>query len=347
MIINNDYTLELKNYSSVNFDLLRKFMGKTILITGAAGLIGTYLVDLLCSSNQIQENKINIIAVDRNDAEMKSRFGHISDPYFRYVVADIAVDTLVDADVDFMIHAASNTSPIDYANKPLDTIRCNVQGTDKLLQYAVKNKVKRFLFCSSVEAYGAASADVDRFSEAYSGFVDSNTLRAAYPSSKRLAETMCNAYNHEYGIDFCIARIGRIFGPTVIRDDAKAPTQFIMNAVNGEDILLKSDGMQLYSYGYVGDCAVAMLLILACGQCGEAYNISSEDLRLRDFAECCALNAGKELLFHEQNSLEKRGYSNITKAILNTEKLEALGFKPLLSVREAIDKTISYMKELY
>lgn len=348
MLFIKNYKTELENYVKQNKDLLCSFSNKSFFITGAAGLIGSYIVDLLITANELFSTDITVFAADIDSKLLNERF---PDNYtaVKKFVFDVNCDAIPVEYADYVIHAASNTSPTDYATKPIATMRTNIIGTDRLLAHFSKKEICRFMFCSSVEAYGQNNGDVDEFCEDYSGYVDCNTLRAGYPSAKRASESLCNAYAEEFkAFDFVIARIGRIYGPTVIIGDSKAPTQFIMNAVRGENIVLKSAGTQEFSYGYVGDCATAMLYILAKGKNGEAYNIADPNSRvlLRDFAQSCALAGNTTLIAGTPTAAEKAGYSKITKAVMNTDKLLSLGWRADYNVENGVLRTVNYLKEL-
>ena len=350
MFSNNcNYQNELADYLIEN-KALNELKNSTVLITGAAGLIGTYIVDLIMKKNTVDNANIHIICMDINEKEMNDRFSeYFNKPEFSSVIHDV-INPLPDdfPKVDYIIHAASNTSPMDYANYPVETISANSIGTYYLLEYAKRVNAKRFLFCSSVEIYGQNRGDVDMFTEDYSGYIDCNTTRAAYPAGKRASEAMCASFNKQYGVDYVIARIGRFYGPTVINGDTKAPTQFIMNALNGEDIILKSDGTQLFSWGYVGDCATGILHMLVYGESAQAYNIadSKSVVMLRDFASTAAKCANTKLVFIEQNKTESIGYSKVTKAVLDVSKLEKLGWSAKYDTTAGIEKTLDYLKDI-
>lgn len=348
MIEDAEYKEELRHYVAESEQVLRHLSGRRFLISGAAGLIGSYIADLLAVSKLEFGIDVKVIACDRDAQLMKQRFHMISSNVVECHVIDICSDELPHCEVDYIIHAASNTSPTDYAKKPIDTIWTNVYGTRRLCDFAVSKNVKRFLFCSSVEAYGRNNGDVEAFKEDYSGYVDCNTVRADYPTSKRCSEALLNAYGSEFpDFDFVIARIGRFYGPTVITGDAKAPSQFIRNAINGEDIVMKSDGSQLYSWGYVGDCATALLTLIAKGVRGEAYNVADPQScrTLKDFATIAASAGGVSIRFVEQSAIEKAGYSKITKAVLDVSKLRALGWSPKIHLETGIPRTINYLKK--
>lgn len=342
-----EYKTELNKYLDTFADVFDTLANSAVMITGAAGLIGNYIIDLLMAKSDI-----SVIAVDRNEERMNIRFGDYKDNFVP-VIADVndadAVEKIFENEkIDYVIHAASNTSPLDYANKPVDTICTNIIATHNLLECCRKYSVKRFMFCSSVEAYGTGSDDVAEFDELYSGYVDCNTVRAGYPSGKRASEAMCNAYGSEFGVDFVIVRIGRIYGATVIPEDTKAPTQFIGNSVRNEDIVLKSPGTQVFSFGYVGDCASGMLKILAHGENGNAYNVADSEggIMLRDFAAAAAKASGREVVFDLSTDLAKAGYSKVTRAVLSVKKLEELGWKSLYNHVDGTKRTVEYLKEL-
>lgn len=345
-----EYKKEVEFYAGYLTKLLDRLDGKTVLVTGAAGLIGSYAIDVFMAYNALKNKKISVIAVDFDEVCANERFSeYYKDDCFKFFKDDVNVSTrFLPTKCDYIIHAASNTSPIDYANDPVGTIATNVIATHNLLEYAKNAKIEKFLFCSSVEAYGRNNGDVDDFDESYSGYVDCNTVRAGYPSAKRAAEAMCNAYASQYGVRFSTARIGRIYGPTIKLGDAKAPTQFISNAVNGEDIVLKSAGTQMFSYGYVGDCVSAMIYILLEGEDGHAYNIADDNSKvmLKEFAQKCANIAGTKCCFVEQDATEQKGYSKITKATMNIDKLKALGWKAKKDLSAGLEITISILKYL-
>ncbi len=323
--------------------------GKTILLSGATGMIGKCLIDFLmcCNDNQIWEKPVHIIALSRNEERAAKRLAkHWEKDTFHYVSCDVSRDIPECGQADYMIHAASNTHPLQYANDSVGTITANVLGTKNLLDYAAAHKTRRFCFLSSVEIYGENRGDVDRFDEGYLGYLDCNTLRAGYPEGKRAGEALCNAYYQTCQLDFVIPRLSRIYGPTMLLSDSKAVSQFIRKAAAGEDIILKSAGTQLYSYTYVVDAVIGILTVLLQGKTGEAYNISDteSEVTLRQITEWLAEDNGLRVVFEIPDAAEQKGYSTATKALLDTGKIAALGFRPLTHMREGLAKTVRFMK---
>ena len=323
-----------------------KIENRTILLSGATGMIGKCLIDVLMHYDQTiaqPEERIRVIALSRNEQTAKERFKDYWDlPEFAYYACDIN-ETIPDfGKVDLVIHGASNTHPKQYSGDPVGTIASNVIGTKNLLDYAVSHGAGQFCFLSSVEIYGENRGDVEKFDETYLGYIDCNTLRAGYPESKRLGETLCHAYAQSYGIDFVIPRLSRLYGPTMLSSDTKAISQFIKKAAAGEDIVLKSEGNQKYSYTFVTDAVNAILHIMLLGKSGEAYNVadSASDIELCQLAAILAELAGTKVVFELPEESERKGYSTATKAMLDTGKTEALGWKPQVHLREGLKCTV-------
>ena len=318
-----------------------KLEGKSILISGATGMIGKCLVDVLMARNvnAPREKKIRVAALSRNEERAKERFAsYMGTEDFVYRSCDVNRKIPECGQVDYVIHAASNTHPVQYAGDPIGTIASNVTGTKNLLDYAVSHGTKHFCFLSSVEIYGENRGDVEKFSEGYLGYLDCNTLRAGYPESKRLGETLCNAYQKTYDLDFSIPRLSRIYGPTMLSSDTKAISQFIKKAKAAEDIVLKSEGNQKYSYTFVTDAVEAILVVMLCGESGEAYNIADEasDITLKELAGILADIAGTKVVFELPEETERQGYSTATKAMLSAGKLEKMGWHARVHMEEGL-----------
>lgn len=327
---------------------LIQLCGKRILITGATGMVGVCLVDMLMRFSKENADSISVVALARDEEKMKRKFGqYLLLPNFSYVIGDIndAVPQIKNK-VDIVVHAASNSHPVVYAEDPIGTIKTNVMGLDNLLDYAVKNNVERFLFVSSIEIYGETIGGQERFAEEDCGYINSNTVRAGYPESKRVGEALCQAYRAKYGINVVIARLSRLYGPTMRKDDSKVISQFIRNAVNGENIVLKSRGETVYTYTYIVDAVSALLTILIKGEEGEAYNVADvlSEISIKDLAQTIADYAGTQVVFEEPDEKEKSGYSNVKKSLMSAEKLMRLGWKPLTHLQDGVATTIRLEK---
>lgn len=319
--------------------------GMRFLITGATGLIGVCLIDALMRYNQ-QGADIDVYALGRSREKAASRLGdYLGDAHFHFMEHD-AYDPLPkipDADVIFPL--ASNTHPLAYSQYPIETVEINVKGAEHALQKAVECGAT-VLYPSTVEVYGNARGE-DNFTEDYTGVLNLNTARSCYTESKRLSEALCQSYIAERGARVKIVRLSRAFGPTMLMSDSKASSQFILKALGGEDIVLKSKGEQMFSYTYVADAVSAMLYVLVHGENGQPYNISNEacNVRLKDFARLCAEWAGREVVFELPSETEQKGFSIAMRAILDNNRIKGIGWQPGYTMADAISRTLSILKE--
>lgn len=329
-------------HSVVNVNAL---MGKTVLVTGATGMIGSFVVDVLMYGNKASNLCCRVLAMGRNEEKAKKRFAnHWQNDMFGFIMHDInePLPSHIPA-ADYVIHAASTTHPVAYATEPIETITTNVWGTRHLLDYICRVAPHaRFVLMSSVEVYGQNRGDVEKFDEQYCGYIDSNTLRAGYPESKRLSEALCQAYRAQNNINYVVARLPRTYGPTMLMSDTKALSQFIRKGIAKEDIVLKSKGEQLFSYAYVADAASALLSIMLAGLDGQAYNISSpdSDIKLKDLAQIVASISGTSLKFELPDATESAGYSTATIAVMDASRLQALGWCHNYSIRLGLRRTL-------
>ena len=310
-------------------------------------MIGSYLIDVLIAASRKNSLNIKICAMGRSWEKAYARFSPYWDsPDFSFVCGD--VNQGVPAGVpnaDYVVHAASNTHPVAYSKYPIDTILTNIVGTHNLLQYAVASKCKRFIFTSSVEVYGENKGDYEKFVESDSGYIDCNTLRAGYPESKRTGEALCQAYIKQFGVDIVISRLPRVYGPTMLPSDTKAISQFLKKAVNGEDIVLKSEGNQYFSYIHVADAVTGLLYCLINGKSGEAYNIADEksDITLKSLAKKIAAIAGKKVVFDLPDQVESEGYSKATKALMDSSKIRKIGWRSAIDIDRGLSSCFQIM----
>lgn len=323
------------------------FHNSSILISGATGLIGSFFVDVIMTRN-LDGLNCTVYALNRTSKKAKERFSKWDgNPHLVLIPFDIncPLDDSGINSVDYVLHLASNTHPRQYAEDPIGTITTNIFGVKNMLDFSIRHQAKEFLFASSVEVYGANRGDTSFFDENYCGYINSNSLRAGYPESKRCSEALCQAYKQQYGLDVRIARIARSYGPTMSLHDSRAISQFIIKGINQENIVLKSDGSQLFSYSYVADVVSGLFTILSKGTSGEAYNIAdpNSNIRLRDLAELIASKSGTKAVFESPDKVESLGYSNATMSLMTSEKLQSLGWIPAYSIENGISRTMEIL----
>ena len=321
-----------------------KLDNKNILITGATGLIGKYLIEVLLKRNELKQIKTKIIAVGRNEEKFNQRFAEYKDchelSFYKHDVQQSFSDLKQKPDV--IVHLASNTHPRLYASDPIGTEMANILGTQHLLELAADNPESRFVFASSGDIYGDNRSDKEFLSEDDCGYINCNTLRAGYIEGKRASEALCNAYKEAKGVDFVIARFCRLYGPTMQLSDSKAISQFINKAINGEDIVLKSKGTQTFSYLYIYDAVTALLTVMTKGITGNAYNVAdnNEALALKDLAQILSEIGGSKVVFDLPDELENKGASSFQNVKLDGRKLMALNWHREVELAKGLKHTV-------
>ncbi len=326
---------------------IEKLDGASFLITGATGLIGSFIVDVLAEYNRQKNCGIKIYAAGRSIKRLSARFDGIECENLEFVEYDVNNAPDFDFDADYIIHAASNAYPAAFNSYPVDTLMSNVGGTHNLLEYGRKHNVKRFMFVSSGEVYGQGDVELEAFDEAYSGYVDILQPRSCYPAGKRTAETLCVAYTKQYGTDTVIVRPCHTYGPNATSADNRANVQFVNNVLAGNDIVLNSAGNQMRSYNYVADCVSAILTVLVNGESADAYNIANADSRttIAGFARELAEQTGHKLIFANPDEVALAERTPIAKQVLDTKKLEALGWQGKYRLADGIAHTLAVLTD--
>lgn len=326
---------------------VERLFGKSILITGATGTIGSYIADILFSFNKNQNANIKIYLAGRSVDKLENRFKDWNTD-FKTVLYDAISPVNFNFNVDYVIAAAGNAHPMAFNSDPVGTILGNINGTYNLLEYLRNCGGKRLLYVSSAEVYGKACEEVESFKEDYVGYVDITSSRSCYPNSKRSSETLCVSYGKQYGLETVIARPSHTFGPEITPSDSRAHAQFIRSGLKGENIILKSLGTQIRSYTYSADCATAILTVLINGESGQAYNIANCDARcsIAQLAKEIAEKSGTEVVFDVPNEKEVSNFSPFANQVLDSCKIERLGWKGQYSVAEGVQHTLMILKEI-
>lgn len=325
---------------------IENLCGKIVCITGATGTIGSFVADILIRFNQQNTPHIKLYLAGRDLRKLHEQFGNYDD--VKFLSYDMNNPIKFDAQIDYVIHAAGNAHPAAFNENPVGTILGNIKSTFGLLEYLKNHHGKRLLYVSSGEVYGRGDSLIDAFNEEYTGYVDVLSSRSCYPLSKRTAENLCVSYWKQYQVETIIVRPCHTYGPCITVTDNRAHAQFFHNAVLGNDIIMKSPGTQLRSYNYVGDCASALLSALINGTSGEAYNLANSEIKITiaQLAREIAKASGKKVIFENPSTLDIANQSPIPKQVLDTKKIEKLGWKPAFSIEEGVYHTLSILKEI-
>lgn len=321
-----------------------KLAGARILITGAAGLIGTVLTDALRYVSREAGLGLTVCPTGRSAGRLRERFGPAA-PGLEPQILDVTQPLPGGVRWDWILHAASPAHPLAFSRDPVGTLLSNVEGVRNLLEHGARTGLVRLLFVSSGEVYGQNDALTQGFGEEDYGYVDVLAPRACYPMGKRAAETLCAAYAAQYGLDTVIARPCHTLGPTQTAGDSRASAQFLREAAAGRPIVLKSRGEAVRSYLYGADCAAGILTVLLRGEGGRAYNVAGpETVSIARLAQAAARAGGTEVVFDLPSEAEKAGYSPNRQGVLRGERLMALGWEPRLTIEEAVERSVALLQ---
>ncbi len=328
---------------------LKELEGKSVMITGATGLICSPIVDILMRYNDSHERKIAIYAAGRQIEKMTFRFGSMVEREdFHFVAYDASkTNNKLEFYCDYIIHGASNAFPSIIVREPVETMLSNFNGIKYLLDYAKEHGAKRILYISSSEVYGKKE-DNEPYREGEYGYIDLLNARNSYSIGKRAAETLCVSYFEEYGVESVIARPGHIYGPTASSKDNRVSSAWAYAVARGDDIIMKSDGSQLRSYCYCLDCAAALLKVLIKGENVSAYNISNLDsiVTIKQMAELLSRAAGVEVKMEIPTEEERKGFNPMSNSSLDSVRLQELGWRGLFNAERGFSHTVEILKKL-
>lgn len=326
---NSIFEEDIKNI--INYFDMSVFDGKTILVTGATGLIGKLCVKSLLNSGY----NTQVIALVRDEEKAKNIFGESK--RLTYLVQDINQRINTTRRVDYIIHAASTTSSKDFVEKPVETIYTAINGSRNILEFAKNKRLEGMVYLSSLEIYGVN--EKENIKEMDYGYIDILNPRSSYSESKKMVETMCISYGTEYGVPVKIARLAQTFGAGVSISDNRVFAQFAKAIINKENIVLHTKGETKRNYCYTTDAVRGIFTILTKGENNNAYNVANEN-------SYCSISEMAHLLENEYTKVEykidevNRGYNPTVKIALNTEKLNALGWEAKVDLKEMFDRLI-------
>jgi len=327
---------------------VKKLSGKTVLILGASGLIGSYIVETIAFFNSEKKlhKSCNVIGLQRRVITKQSRLGYLlGRPDIEFVSHNATIPYIPRGSVDYIVHAAGMSAPAFFLADPLGTIDSNVNGIRWILEYARSHTVRSVLYMSSGEIYGDPPPEYLPTSETYPGNVSTFGPRACYTSSKRLAETLCRIYFEKYGVPVKIARPFIIYGPGLGITDRRVMADFIRQGLQGHPIEMVSAGRDSRSYCYIEDATVAFFQLLFSSKNGEAFNVASdaEEVSIRNLAQLVhkICHIKKPVRVKQKNARYIQGAPK--RVMPDISKLrKSFGFTPEVGIEEGLKRTIEW-----
>ena len=310
--------------------------GKNVLVTGATGMIASYLVWLLL---YLQEKNVTIklIALCRNGRKASRLFPRTRNN-FNIVIQDVCAPLLISEDIDIIFHFAGNASPYYIKSDPVGIMKANLLGTFNVMELALKKSAK-VVFASTREVYGR-NDNVSLLAEHDFGVLDAMDDRSCYPESKRAAESLLKSYKLQYAVDFVSVRIAHCYGPSMqLNNDGRIMADILANAVVGKDIELTSSGEAERAFIYITDVISGLFSILF-RKTKEVYNLSNEDepISIKELARIIAQKKGGIQVKYVNSHNYDNAYCSYKRVGLDTVELRKLGWKPQVSLSEGINR---------
>lgn len=327
---------------------MNAYSRKTVLITGASGLIGNNIVDAFMSMGDVR-----VIALSRNLKKMEAEFAEYKDsPNFSILAQDISFPLKVKEPIDYIFHAAGSMESAVIRSAPVDVIKPNIIGAMNCLEFLRSQREEtgksgRLILFSSVTVYGNNTDEELTVTEEDTKYTEAlDSVGAPYSQSKRMIEVITTAYARQYDVDAVIGRFATVYGPTRMAPDT-AFFEFIKKGIAGEDITMNTSGLPRRDNIYMDDAIRAIMLVGACGRTGEAYNISSNgDLgnyaAVDEIAQLVAKVSGKGIAvrFKEEAATKRKPGLK-----LDNGKLKQLGWSATVDLESGIRRTIQIMRD--
>lgn len=313
--------------------------GKTVLVTGATGMLASYVTWLLLYLHEEAGIDVSVVALCRNPQKAEHYFSpYVGKPYFSMLTQDVCNPIVYDGAVDYIFHLAGNASPHFINTDPVGIMKGNLLGTMNVLDWARVSGVAKVIFASTREVYGK-NEEAELLDEQAYGTLDPQDDRSCYPESKRAAETLLRSYFLQYGIPYNIVRIAHSYGPTMrLENDGRVMADLMGDVVAGRDIVLKSSGEAVRAFLYVTDAVVGMFTVLFHGETAKAYNLANETepVSIKDLAQLLAALREDRKIQVVVSEGGQKGYCAYRRTALDTTAIAQLGWRPQVSLGEGI-----------
>jgi dTDP-glucose 4,6-dehydratase len=307
-------------------------MKQRVVITGAAGFIGSHLAETLL------DRDYTVIGIDNLLTGDTDNIAHLRNRDFSFIKHDVTNYIYIDGPVDYVLHWASPASPIDYLELPIPTLKVGALGTHKALGLA-KAKNARFVLASTSEVYGDPLEHPQK--ETYWGNVNPVGPRGVYDEAKRFAEAMTMAYHRYHGVDTKIVRIFNTYGPRMRVNDGRAVPAFMSQVLRNEDVTVFGDGSQTRSFTYITDLVDGIIRLMLSSE-NDPINIGNpREMTIKEIAETIIRMTGaKSKIVYRPLPTDdpKQRRPDITRATT------LLKWEPKVALEEGLIKTIEYFR---
>lgn len=325
---------------------VEKLRNKSFLITGASGMLGSYIVNVLRVLNSDYDMNIKLLL---NVLDKKYLLDEVlNEKNVTIIEQNVCEPFKIDGPVDYIVHAASPASPKIMKDYPFETNAANTIGTYNTLMLAKEKNASGYLFVSSREIYGEPMEGVSVFTEdGLLGQVNPLVPRNGYAEGKKAAENMCVGMHDEYGLNTKIVRLAHTYGPGMSINDGRVQADFLKNVINNQDIIMKSDGSSIRTYTYVSDSVNGIFKVLLSSK-DIVYNISDDkEISIKGLAETLVELSDNSKLVMEIDDTLAKGSASFKRGILSNEKIKKeLNWYPKYDVKEGFRRTIEYLKDV-
>lgn len=339
------FAQDLEAFCAAEFIPWESLKGKTVFVTGATGLIGYTLVSGLIYANRKRGLGLQIVALVRSLQRAEEKYAAQLESGMELTFVEGAVENLPElpGKIDYIIHGASQTASRAFVEQPVETICTAVNGTQNILELARKKQVSGMVYLSSMEVYGHPEKGHLVHENEIGAFSPMN-IRNCYPIGKIACESLGNAYAAEYQLPVITVRLTQTFGPGIAKDDCRVFGEFARCIIEKRDIVLKSKGETERCYLYTMDAATAIVQLMLCGNAGEVYTAANRGTycSISQMAELVA-EMGNIAVRYELQDIEKLGYASTLYMDLDTSKLEALGWKPTVDLKDMYNRMLQAM----
>lgn len=334
---------DLENISRSNEIPWEKLKNKSILVTGATGLIGYTLVNALLYANKVHQINMKVYAVVRDREKAEKRFGKGDREELTYIIENVEHMLKIAQKIDYIIHGAGITASRDFVEKPVEVFYVAAHGTENLLKLAKEKNVKGMVYLSSMEVYGSPSKG-NIVTENDIGLLSPLIIRNSYPISKVYCEGLCCAYAAEYKLPVFILRLTQTFGPGFAKSDERFFAELMRCVIEKRDIVLRTQGATERSYLYTADAVTAILTVLLKGKIGQAYTAANPatycSIAEMSYLVANRLSGGEISVRIEPQNDRNSKWKDTLYMQLDVSKLMRLGWKPKVSLEEMFKRSI-------